>query len=94
MGETTWLFVLVGIAIGFPIIITQINGYFDNSPDEFEVEEIPTFSNAPISFILNSLGITDFVDAMSNIPQPMRTALYLLWIITLIYILVKALPFT
>ena len=94
MSNVTWLFVLVSIAIAFPILMVQTNNYFNNVPDDFEGEELPSFGSAPISFILNAMGVNDFIDAMGNIPQPARGALWAIWIIILVYVIVKALPFT
>lgn len=93
MSEITWLFVIGLLALTFPVLMVTTNNYFNNTPEEIELDsELP--SGTWVNKILDWLKINDFIDSMSNIPQPLRSIIYSIWIMMLIYVIVKALPFT
>jgi len=94
MSESTWLFVIAGIAIVFPVMMVLVNTYFSYESEDLFEPDVDLPSSTWIDNILDFFKISDFVDAMSNIPQPLRGVVYALWIIMLLYVLVKALPFT
>ena len=92
MSKTTWIFVISCITVIFPVIMVLTNNYFDTTPADDEYDDIDINSSF-VDKILDFLKINDFMEAMGNIPQPVRGIVYTIWFIMIFYILIQLIPF-
>lgn len=90
MGTLTWIFVLLGIALTFPLVVNAIAGFMNTDLSEEDLTNQPSgnfFSNFWDS-------ITTFFSTLWSFPDAVKFPIITLYVVLFIYIGIKLLPFT